>query len=449
MWLKRRCGFRTSTIVNPGRGEFWFSQVRPAILAAFLISPRSHSATWLLPSFLLVTTLPSAPLRAADFAAGVEECYAKYKRDVLESFVDDADLVCNRGDEGFIDQGDCGWRTSLFLFCLAVEGKDDKTCQRFLKSLSNSWSGGKPVRHPCADVRKRFKGMYSRDQFYPQLAAIYYCWKNGSSETKVLATDLLRKFIRVLRDNNWEFNTGEAASLPPMSRFVLREVAEQIGLADSWAINDTNILRRTLRANLQKLEYDTYRELFVLNIDFQARRIEAGLERPTAIVRQFEELQAEIQALFDPGQQPRDVLKIAEKILELRSKLEAILKEIRPLSNKARRDNPFEFYAIHNLFWQILLVYECKPATANLRKTTRDLFIACRLHKTAPLFWLAGEEKEPRDWLLNWPQEWENRNYVWQRNLAEQRKDRIKGETYPRLDYMVLRRLFDLKVRRN
>jgi hypothetical protein len=374
----------------------------------------------------------SSVLCAEVFPNRVEARYAKYKHDVLHNFVDDHSLVCNRKGSEFVDQGDCGWRTGLFLFCLAVE-RDDKNCQRFLTSLSKSWRDGKPVRHPSDRWFEHYRNennLYSRDQFRPQLAAIHYCHKFGDDKTKKATRDLLERFIRLLMDNDWRFNTGQAAELPTTGQFVLREVAKRMDLGNLWEppeVHESNPLERARKEVQRKLQieknnllYDGYRELWVRNIDLQARRIELGIG-----------LDGNRLPQFNP-------------------------------------DAPMEFYAIHNLFWEILLVYDCRSRTANLRDYTKHLSRACERHNMAPLLWLANREERPRGWLLFWTDDemawpnnegewsrldwrdwsklWSHENYVWQRNLAEQRAVPNAHETYPRLDYMVLRRLFDLQV---
>jgi hypothetical protein len=392
--------------------------------------------------------MPSA-LRAANFPPAVEARYATYKQEVLQNFVDKCDpdkraidkrgFVCNRNGDKFIDQGDACWRTSLFLFCLAVElksgadnAKQNADCQHFLRVLDSSWKDGKPVRHPSDGIYQEYlrdRNLYSRDQFCPQLAALYYCYKFGDATTKKAARDLLERFIRALMKNDWQFNMGQAADLGVIGRFVLREVAETMDLGNLWEpakVDEKNPLKRAQKEIERKVElektkllYDGYRELWVRNLDLQTRRIKFGIG-----------LDGNQLPQFDP-------------------------------------DKPMEFYAIHNLFWEILMVYECRGQTADLRERTARLAEACERHNMAPLLWLAKREEKPRAWLAawsqtpsstepwdkldskDWPLHWQRENYVWQRNLAEQRAAPNEAEKYPRLDYMVLRRLFDLdSVRR-
>jgi hypothetical protein len=54
-----------------------------------------------------------ATLFGQDFDPAVDARYHRFKREVLERFVDKHDLVCNRKGEDFIDQGDWRWRTGL------------------------------------------------------------------------------------------------------------------------------------------------------------------------------------------------------------------------------------------------------------------------------------------------------------------------------------------------
>ncbi|MGE3776201.1 MAG: M10 family metallopeptidase C-terminal domain-containing protein, partial [Pirellulaceae bacterium] len=77
------------------------------------------------------------------------------------------------------------------------------------------------------------------------------------------------------------------------------------------------------------------------------------------------------------------------------------------------------------------------------------LFNALHHHRWANLDWYAGHENRPREWVANWPDEFRGVKNVWMQSLSEQR-DNI-GEfgndptnVFPDLDYLVLRRLFDL-----
>jgi hypothetical protein len=68
-----------------------------------------------------------------------------------------------------------------------------------------------------------------------------------------------------------------------------------------------------------------------------------------------------------------------------------------------------------------------------------------------PFLWLAGDQDKARGFLTDWPAGWDNTDYVWQRSKGQQDKAANDGrgkQEYPRLDYMVLRRLFDVEIRR-
>ena len=142
-------------------------------------------------------------------------------------------------------------------------------------------------------------------------------------------------------------------------------MAEKLELGSLLGINNP----------MKKLEFDGYRELFITNIELQAKLVAEGLN---------------IDA------------------------------------HKLDKDDPGDFYAIHNGLWEILLFYECRPQTANLQRNTHKLYEACIRHNMAPLFWITKNEEDPRKWLSAWPEEWNGVDYVWQRNLCSRSRRRIQ-----------------------
>lgn len=119
---------------------------------------------------------------------------------------------------------------------------------------------------------------------------------------------------------------------------------------------------------------------------------------------------------------------------------------LKSLELRARGDDPPEFYGVHLLFIQALLVSDARPVTHGLRPAIQSLYRACRRHRMAPMYWLAGHSRQPRHWLEHWPRQWERIDYAWQRSRSTQNRIARTGwpTSSPRIDYMVLRRLFDL-----
>jgi hypothetical protein len=327
--------------------------------------------------------------RGAEFPPVVEAAYARYKAELLGTYTDHHGLIVGRAGDRPAGIGDSAWRTGLAAFCSAVE-RDHAHTARLLRALQEKcWKDGLPIRHPDRTGPVDKYGRYSRDQFIAQMAACYYSWRFGNDEVQGLAKDLMERFVKALLDHDWQLNTGPEATLTGPSRFVVREVATAMGLGDYWKVDGIQ------RQREQRLLYDGYREAFIAKIKLQAERVKAGI---------------------------RD--------------------------GKPDPDDPMDYYTLHILFWEILLVYECRQKTPNLVNHTQQLYEACTRHRTAPYYWITGHETEPREWLAAWPPEWNDVDYVWQRNRKTQQEAAAhpSDEKYPRLDYMVLRRLFDLRT---
>lgn len=295
-----------------------------------------------------------------------KDTYASHKKELLEKFLDNNerrqyDLVVNLENGKPADQGDSAWRTGLAAICMAIE-RDQENTARFLKALGNCWVEGRPVRHP----EKAQEG-YSRDQFIPQMAACYYAVKFGNEENKVLARELLGKFIQFLKDNDWKLSSDWAGIVLPPTQFVLRAVASKTDLPDDWVVFGGG-------------------NIFIGGIGVAIANLAIG------------------------------------------------------------GDNPRDYYAVHNLFWEILMLYECRNHTYLLKDATKELCERSRVHNMGPLLWIVGDLDQPREWLRSWPGDWVHVDYVWQRNLQQQKEEPNREKQYPRLDYMVLRKLFDLQI---
>lgn len=160
------------------------------------------------------------------------------KRDVYATFMDDFGMVCNRKDDGvkrvFIDKGDCAWRTSVFLACLAMEG-DNEGCRRLLTSLGECWYDGSPHRTPDRSVDAKTE--YSTDQFVPHLAALYLCFRFGDAETRQKAVELTKRFVDKLAVDAWKLSEDEYAHFNAqrmIGRYFVMLVTKEMGLDRLW-----------------------------------------------------------------------------------------------------------------------------------------------------------------------------------------------------------------------
>jgi hypothetical protein len=114
-------------------------------------------------------------------------------------------------------------------------------------------------------------------------------------------------------------------------------------------------------------------------------------------------------------------------------------------------EKTFQYYGVHLTFLEALVACKCRPQTDDLWPVVKDLAKQAGKQDTAPFLWLAGEFDRPRELLKDWPKGWDKVDYVWQRSRFQQEdaaKNPTAGAEYPRLDYILLRRLFDVELDR-
>jgi hypothetical protein len=113
--------------------------------------------------------------------------------------------------------------------------------------------------------------------------------------------------------------------------------------------------------------------------------------------------------------------------------------------------DPSEFFGVHLMFLEALITIKCRPQTQSLISTAHGVADEAASQNMALFMWLRGNENKPRDWLANWPLGWNRVDYVWQRNKKSQddaAASPADKKEYARLDYMLLRRLLELDIRR-
>lgn len=218
------------------------------------------------------------------------------------------------------------------------------------------------------------------------MAACFFAHEYGSDETKRVAKELFKKFVDRVRDDDWRLNEGEAATIDLGNRFAFFEVADRLGLVEG--------------PKLKKAGGPGPRTAFIAAM--KAKSIE--LANPEIVKR------------WNDG------------------------------------DGAFQFYGVHLMFLEAVVTIKCRPQTQDLIKVAHDLGRQASKQNMGPWLWLAGEFDNPRIYLTKWPAGWHNTDYVWQRSKASQEKATNEGRgkhEYPRLDYMLLRRLFDVEIRRD
>ncbi len=235
------------------------------------------------------------------------------------------------------------------------------------------------------DSKETGNKTYSRDQFVPQMVACYFAHENGNAETRALAKELYKKFVDRIRKDDWRLNEGEAATINKSNQFAFFEVANKLDLVEGPKLKN------------------------------------AG----------------------DPAIREALILAMKEKSVEL-----ANPKVVEHLNNG---EPVFQFYGVHLMFLEALVTIKCRPQTQDLIPTAKDLGRQAGHQNMAPFLWLSGDFDKLVKFLNDWPAEFNNTDYVWQRSKAQQEKAATDGggkHEYPRLDYMLLRRLFDVELRR-
>lgn len=390
-----------------------------------------------------------------------EEIYQKHKLDLLSRFVDSSGLVLNRlanaatelpDTEWGKDHGDAAWRTGLATICTAIE-QDHATTHRFLLALRDQcWKEGRPVRHP-RPWQEISSTPFSRDQFIPQMAACFYAWKFGNAENQNIAKELLARFIDLLLANNFRFNDGEAAFLTTPGQIALREVARSMGLRSDW--------QPSIDASLTDVE-KMIREKADKAIQEELGEVPPFLR---SVVKELVlSLFGNLRSLLDGLEQVADLPKPIQEALKLpfsdRDSFFATLFSYYTLAQgeivASQGDDVEAFYGIHNYFWEVLLMYECRPDAPDLKDNTKRLYHACRKHRMMLYYWIRGEgaREEASQFLNDW-QAWYNHvDYFWSKDKHSQERDQaeiergeIPDKEFPRIDYMVLHRLFDLELR--
>lgn len=116
-------------------------------------------------------------------------------------------------------------------------------------------------------------------------------------------------------------------------------------------------------------------------------------------------------------------------------------------------DNPNDFYGVHLMFLEAVVAIKTRPQTDGLIDAAKTLGDRLRRHNMAPFIWYR-EPGEPqlKAWLANWPAGWNRVDYVWQRSKRQQEQDAaspLDKKEYARLDYLLLRRLLEVEIRRD
>lgn len=235
------------------------------------------------------------------------------------------------------------------------------------------------------DSQESGKSTYSRDQFIPQMVACLFAYEFGDEQTKGLAKELYKKFIDKIGIDDWRLNEGEAATLKLPNQFAFFEVADRLGLARVQKLKDVS------------------------------------------------------------GREPRIAFlgALKAKSIEL-----ANSKTVKMLNGG---DEVIQFYGVHLMFLESLVTVKCRPQTEGLLEAVKDVGIQAGKQNMGPFLWLAGDVDKARKYLETWPHDWNSADYVWQRSKLQQDKAAKEGlgkHEYSRLDYMLLRRLFDIEIRR-
>jgi len=384
--------------------------------------------------------------------------------------------------------GDSAWRTGLAAIATILEG-DDASTLRFLQALSDRcWDGDQPLRHPSYEAWKRHelhengssdleiavelrKDYYSQDAFIPQLAACYLAVKRSKDPAvRKTAMDLLRKFSQTLAKNEFRFGPRSDFATPPGCVYVFYHVLNDLGMRPGWTplILPYYLKNKTDEGIRELLAYARGHAVDVLRVELDKVSI-MGHEIPNDIkntvvdafrkamegVTTLDNFRVEAQRRLDEVQKilpcnlVLDVVGIAALMVLDESQLIAMAFNLDAKSwiHKVRDagDSVKDYYSLHLLFWELLLLSECGKCDDSLRRIARDLDDACAKHNMLLFSWLVGSRDRVASALGNWNPGWNNVAYMWIADIGEQNDNRSKNEQavlYPRIDYMILYQLF-------
>ncbi len=389
---------------------------------------------------------------------------------------------------------DAAWRTGLAALAM-VFAKDERATLSLFDSLEHCWINDRPVRHPSKNPPRN---LFSRDQFFPQMAACFYAWKLGpSNEVRQRGKDLLNRFISVLKDPllPWRFNIGPDAFLLLPSQIVFRKVANAMNLdvpvpfvlhvdaiwGKMWDKQTKEEALKRLGPIKQKVS-DSLRELQVLGVVIrppQKYRDAVGAFVEDAITIFLRGL-SEIFYLIDPNVywiQIENRLKhfvenedygwlivaIADFITEVLDQIFdfinnvlltqsliddllawffALYVRMKALETDPHDDHLLDPFGYHLLFLETLMMYECKPNTWFLKEYTKSLAERVIRHNWLNYKWIddASQDANIRDTLANWSPDWNKVTYMWQRDLNDQAKA-IREWDQPHIGFYHLTRL--------
>jgi hypothetical protein len=410
-------------------------------------------------------------------------------------------------------EGDAAWRTGFAALAMVLEG-DEARALSFFDSLEHCWLFERPVRHPNIQNMTHYpNNLYSRDQFFPQMAACFYAWKLGTPKVRSRGYELFGKFLDVLKHpvTTWRFNTGPDAFLLPPSQIMLREVAHKMGFSlqipilldvvdDIWekmwsdeakkeAFKNLGDLENKISDKIRKWEIGPVTIVVPKKIrhevaKFLNKRIRELVTfgftighfiRPNAYWIELEHSIAEFLDGLNWEWLPLGVAisKAIGKILKLLK--DFILDDMLPgwliddflawffalyvrtkaLTIDSSSDNLLDPYAVHLLFWEILMMYECRPQTWYLKDYTRSVAEKVIHHNWLPYKWILypSNDDEIKESLAGWPRDWSKISFMWIKSKGNQMKSIQEWDVeyfryYTRLDFMVMFKVLSLDVPR-